>query len=239
MVTTALVFIGLCQLGAALLQWNAMNGQLAEMQSGSLDTTKIANATADFAKAMKDEAANTGNLVGATRKSADAAVQSAQASSEQLIPTVYPSAIDVRNVSAGEKPNIKIRLQNSGTTTAHNYAAWTVTALCEYPLTSPITYSRGPTGFPSELPSAQFRDINTTFALPFDQLDIDGLMNKREAIYVFGETTYTDARGNRIRKPFKLIYGGKQGATPDGTFYPEDYAVAQVPLGPVQKGCKK
>lgn len=83
-VTGVLVFVGVCQLGAAVLQWNAMNGQLQEMRGSAPDTKRLVTANENLAAGMREQAENTHALVGEAANSASAAQQSAGLSGQQL-----------------------------------------------------------------------------------------------------------------------------------------------------------
>ena len=50
-ITSALVFTGVCQVAAAFLQWNAMQGQLSSMNNSGADTHNLAVATQNLATA--------------------------------------------------------------------------------------------------------------------------------------------------------------------------------------------
>ena len=82
--TGALVGVALLQFIAALLQWNAMQGQLQAMIGAAPDTKKIVQANEDMAAGIKLQAGNTGSLVTQASKSANAAQRSATAASGQL-----------------------------------------------------------------------------------------------------------------------------------------------------------
>lgn len=76
--TGGLILTGVFQFGAALLQWDSMrsagvdssnlvtatNKLVAAYGAQETETQKLRTATENFAKAMRDEAANTGRLVG-------------------------------------------------------------------------------------------------------------------------------------------------------------------------------
>jgi hypothetical protein len=76
--TGALVFVGLLQFGAALLQWRAMSDQLREMRSGSTDTHNLAVAagnqatwTQNLATSMQTQADRTKDLADRMKDQAD------------------------------------------------------------------------------------------------------------------------------------------------------------------------
>jgi hypothetical protein len=80
-----------------------MNGQLAEMRSGGHDTTRIANATADFAKAMKDQAASTHKLVSATEDSANAAKSASDATAKGAAAAIKTAAAEIASADSARK----------------------------------------------------------------------------------------------------------------------------------------
>jgi hypothetical protein len=128
LLTGALVFVGLCQIGTALLQWH-------EMQTSGVDTHNLAASTGNLASAAKSQASETTGLRQATqdfaaamRRQADGTTALAQAATGQLRemrdeqrPTVFVSSVE-NYVPLQTDPiistGVKFTLINSGKSAA-------------------------------------------------------------------------------------------------------------------------
>jgi hypothetical protein len=69
--TGAIALFALCQVGAAFLQWRAMEDQLAEMKSGSTDTHNLATAAGSQAGSLQNLATSTATQSDRTKDLAD------------------------------------------------------------------------------------------------------------------------------------------------------------------------
>jgi hypothetical protein len=122
--TIAIAFFALCSVVVGILQWNAMNGQLSEMRSGSVDTGHLVEATQkqagaaaqqvgsmaalainarnqadrtkDLADRMKDQADRTRELVAQSRVSADATKSAADTAAITLRQSQEAFALETR-----------------------------------------------------------------------------------------------------------------------------------------------
>ena len=173
---------------------------------------------------MKRQADATGELVSPAQQSAKAAMQSAQTTRQQLSTIVYPALATVSDVRTGAQPNIAVSIKNSGQTTARDYAGWLVEGVRPYPLSAPLEVTP-PVASVIDLPPNGVQ----TYTIKDDQLSqatIDALSAGTAAIYVYGEVTYTDAFGQRVLKPFRLLYGGGKRLESGIYMYSEYFPVA-------------
>ena len=118
-VTGVLVFVGTCQLGAGMLQWRSMQGQLDIMrsdQSGAAaqlsaaeasesDTRNLASAAADQALTASDQLVELSSSVSAAQKAADAAEKQAKEFAAVQRPFVNASNVEISS---------EIKLDNAG-----------------------------------------------------------------------------------------------------------------------------
>jgi hypothetical protein len=184
LVTAALVFVGFCQIGAALLQWDAMNGQLKEMRGSAATADALDNATNSLADAAANEAqadnslaVSTSDEVGALSNSVKAAQQLANAAVVQAgaasssaqtahdaLTTVQRAFIVVNEMkqTASEKGNFFVApvIENGGNTPAF---------ITEYIALSPKSVILGKDG------GQDRKTVDWAVAAPSDPADYLGL----------------------------------------------------------------
>ncbi len=111
-----------------------------------------------------------------------------------------------------DRPEIEIRIKNSGTTPAYNARWWTGVAMGEYPLDKslsppPEDVGRGVSVIPPGGEGMMLFQWKP--AIPAASLPILG--SPKATLYIYGRITYTDAFEKNWETNFRLLHGGPEG----------------------------
>lgn len=119
------------------------------------------------------------------------------------------AGMDIKNVTAEEKPIINILIQNFGQTPAYRVNYWVDCIVAEKDATKLKFDPKKWSGKSVVDPSDTFRIIckmDTALAIP----DADAILNDTRRIYLEGEIRYRDAFGKTRKTHFRLESSGKE-----------------------------
>jgi hypothetical protein len=202
--TAALVFVGICTVGAALLQWAVMSGQLTEMRNAGEDIKRAVEATNRLAKAAEDSA-----------------VTARDTEHRQLRAYVFPR-VSIENVNGDVlkaetvAPKIEMHIKNTGFTPAYEISILGGAMLSAFPTILNFRYER--LGIPHKAVLAAGDTDPATLQIvnagaPVTKEQKIALVNGRLAIYLVGEILYRDTFGTLLCTKYAYYIGG------DARFY--------------------
>jgi hypothetical protein len=196
--TGALVFVGLCQFGAAILQWRTMSGQLKEMHDSGGQTDQL---LCLYGKQLEQATVQ----ARAARSAADTARQTLSESIDSLQlderPWVYVSSFNLSSEPEVGKdaPKISITPFNSGKTPALDVKAFYETFSSPIKIEPTSTFKTLEPPRDSILPPNFPGGVIGTY--PINSILKPGLFagygQGKVAIYINVKITYSDEFGNR------------------------------------------
>jgi len=234
--TGAIAFFGLCTVGAALMQWSVMGGQLAEMKSGAKDTHDLATAAVDQAGAAKIQAEQAkiqsdrlSASVTEMQKESSAMRDAADASIAANRAWIVPVPMTSTQVEPWDRP-VNLHWLNAGKSPAVNVYGTAEYEVGRLPVRT-VKFSEGCKDLKQRLKGGMW-EIKTSLVLPGSPFDFTlgntpaewGSTQAAQIVVLVahGCIWYTDVLSNRERTTEFCYEANKVplGSTPQIAVYP-------------------